>query len=164
MASNTKTNIRPEHRAGEKEKLDRHWRTLFLDTLAETSNVTASAEKAGVNPSRAYKVRRNEPEFREQWYEALLEGYEHLEMETLFRLRAGTGKDDNKFDIANALRLLMLHRETVAQQRALREEEDEESVLASLNAKIDKMREREAAVKQMLREEGMIPVEANDHD
>ncbi len=148
MGSQTK--IKPQLKAGEKDGLNRHWRGLFLDVLAETSNVSAAARMAGINPSRAYKVRRAEPRFRTDWQEALLEGYEHLEMETLHRLRFGTGKEDNKFDVANALRLLSLHKETAARAKALRDEEDEESVLASLNAKIDAMRAREAEVKRML--------------
>ncbi len=145
MASRSRTKIRTEQRDGEKPGLDRHWRSLFLDTLAETSNVSAAARKAGINPSRAYKVRRIEPAFRTKWQEALLEGYEHLEMETLHRLRMGvsSGKDDRKFDIANALRLLSLHSQTVAHERAIREEEDEEVILAELNAKIDAMRARD---------------------
>lgn len=162
MASNTKTKIRPEQRVGERDNLDRHWRSLFLDTLAETSNVTASAQMAGVNPSHAYKVRRNEPEFRDAWFAALLEGYEHLEMETLQRLRFGNEKDDPKFDIANAIRILTLHRETVARQRALQNEEDEESVLASLNAKLDLMRQREAATKDLLAESGATAIAPDD--
>ena len=146
MASRTK--IRTEQKDGEKPGLDRHWRGLFLDTLAETSNVTAAARSAGVSPSRAYKVRRSEPAFRAKWQEALLEGYEHLEMETLHRLRMGVdaGKDDRKFDIANALHLPTLHSQTVAHERAIRCEEDEEQVLAELNAKIDAMRARESQV------------------
>jgi hypothetical protein len=130
------------------------WRRIFLDKLAETSNVSEAARAAHIEPARAYKIRREETEFRREWYDALLEGYEHLEMEMLHRLRVGTGKDDNKFDFANALRLLMLHRETVARERALRGSGDKASVLASLNAKIDLMREREAEVKQMLLDEG----------
>jgi len=145
--------LRPEQRIGERPGLDRHWRGLFLDTLAETSNVSEAARTAKINPSRAYKTRRQDADFRTAWNAALLEGYEHLEMETLHRLRVGTGKDDNKFDIANALRLLMHHRETVARERALRGREDKDSVLASLNAKIDAMRTREAEVKQMLRQD-----------
>jgi hypothetical protein len=142
----TRSKIRDEFRKGEKDKLDRHWRTLFLDTLAETSNVSAAARKAGVNPSRAYKVRREEPGFAAKWGDALLEGYKHLEMETLHRLRMGvdSGKEDRKFDIANALRLLTLHRETVAREKAVRGHMDEDEVLASLNAKIDAMRACEA--------------------
>jgi hypothetical protein len=142
------TKIMPAYKEGEREHLDRHWRGLFLDTLAETSNVSEAARRAGINPSRAYKVRREESAFRAKWSDALSEGYAHLEMETLHRLRMGidAGKDDRKFDIANALRLLSLHRQSVAQTRALEGEEDEEAILASLDAKIDAMRAREAEI------------------
>lgn len=150
-----RTKILVELKVGEREKLNRHWRSLFLDTLAETSNVTASARQAGVTTSRAYKVRRCETEFATAWREALLEGYEHLEMETLYRLRFGTGKDDNKFDVANALRLLAIPRDTIVQERAKRADGDEESVLVRLNAKIDAMRSREAEAAKMLAEEGV---------
>ncbi|GAA0269993.1 hypothetical protein GCM10009127_07520 [Alteraurantiacibacter aestuarii] len=149
-AATKATKIKPQFKVGEKDNLNRHWRGLFLDTLAETSNVSAAARMAGINPSRAYKVRREEPAFAASWYDALLEGYAHLEMETLHRLRAGTGKDDNKFDIANALRLLTHHRETVAHERSIRSHQDEESILASLNEKIDAIRAREAQVKILL--------------
>jgi len=145
-----RTNIKPQLRENEKERLNRHWRGLFLDKLAETSNVAAAAREAGINPSRAYKVRRCEPDFARQWYEALLEGYEHLELETLHRLRMGTGKDDPKFDIGNALRLLALHKETVARERALRDDEDEDAILASLDAKIEAMRAREEEAARLL--------------
>jgi len=155
-----KTKVRPEQKIGEKANLDKHWRGLFLDTLAETSNVSEAARMAGINPSRAYKVRRAEAPFRRDWHEALLEGYEHLEMETLFRLRIGSGKDDNKFDIANALRLLMLHRETVARARATRDRQDEGSVLATLSAKIRAMREREVEVRGMLSPDDAAPDDA----
>lgn len=148
-----RTKIRPEQKTGEKDRLDRHWRGLFLDTLAETSNVRQAARAAGVNPSRAYKVRRREPDFARQWYEALLEGYEHLELETLHRLRMGVGKDEPKFDIANALRLLVLHKETVARERARREARDEQAILASINAKIELMRARERQAAQLLAED-----------
>ncbi len=151
--SRARTKIRPEQKEGEKDKLDRHWRGLFLDTLADTSNVSEAARAAGVNPTRAYKTRRNEPEFARQWYAALLEGYDHLEMETLHRLRMGTGKDDPKFDIANALRLLIAHRDSVARERARRDHEDEQSVLASLNAKLEAMRQRQLAANAMLEED-----------
>ena len=140
------TKIMPLYKEGEREHLDRHWRGLFLDTLAETSNVSEAARRAGINPSRAYKVRREESAFRAKWANALNEGYAHLELETLHRLRTGSDKDDRKYDLANALRLLSLHRQNVAQARAVEGEEDEEAILASLNAKIDAMRAREAEI------------------
>lgn len=145
-----RTKIPDAYRAGEKDDLDRHWRGFFLDKLAETSNVTAAADFAGVNPARAYKIRREEAEFARQWYGALLEGYGHLELETLRRLREGVPTDGPKFDIASALRLLALHRETVARERAMIENSDEASVLASLNAKLEAMRQNELALETAL--------------
>lgn len=132
----------------------RNWRRLFLDKLAETSNVTASADAAGISSSRAYKLRRSDPEFASAWRAALLEGYEHLEMETLFRLRVGTGKDDPKFDIANALRILGMHRETVATERQT-VDRDESAILASIDAKIEKMQAREKNVTRLLHQDGV---------
>lgn len=149
---------------GERSKLAPHWRTRFLNALAETSNVSQAAKSAEVDPSHAYKVRRQEDNFRRDWQDALLEGYEHLELETLYRLRTGTGKDDNKFDIANALRLLMLHRETIARARAERDQQDEESVLATLSAKIRAMREGELQVQQLLAEENAANEASYDGD
>lgn len=123
------------------EGLTRHWRTVFLAALAETSNVTAAATAAGVHLSRPYKVRRTEPEFARAWYAALLEGYENLEMEVLHRLRFGEARDGEiKFDNAGALRLLGLHRETVTRERAMRENEDLGVVRAAINAKLEQLR------------------------
>lgn len=140
----------PTQKTGALRRPRSQWRSQFLDTLAETSNVSQAARAAAITPSRAYKMRRADAGFRQDWYAALLEGYEHLELETLHRLRMGTAKDDNRFDIANALRLLMLHKDTVARERALRDADDEDSVLATLSAKINAMRAREAEVQQML--------------
>ncbi len=147
-----KTRIRPEQKAGERSDLNGHWRTLFLAVLAETSNVSAAARAAGVNPSRAYRVRREEAAFRLSWYAALLEGYDHLEMETLHRLRMGVeaGKEDRRYDIANSLRLLMLHRDTVVRERALRGNEDEEAVLAAINKRLATIRARETEIAKVL--------------
>lgn len=142
-----RTKIRSEHRKGEAEKLNRHWRTLFLDCLADTSNVSAAARAAGIDPARAYKVRREERSFAQQWQAALLEGYANLEMETVYRLRIGAEKDERKFDTANALRLLAFHRDNVLRERARQADEDEEAVLASINAKIDRMRARQKAAR-----------------
>ena len=138
----------------EKNTTRRNWRRLFLDKLAETSNVTASAESAGVDPSRAYSLRRSDPEFAAGWRAALIEGYEHLEMETLYRLRNGTGKDDPKFDLANALRLLGIHRDSVAGERQTGER-DESAILASIDAKFEKMQAREKNVTRLLHQDGV---------
>lgn len=140
--------IPERYKQGEDENLNRHWRGFFLDRLAETSNVTEAARFAGVNPARAYKLRRGSPEFAKAWHAALLEGYEHLEMETLKRLRKGTSPDEPKFDIANALRLLTLHRETVAQAKAMESNVSPAEVRASIDRKVESIRLQVMAEKQ----------------
>lgn len=145
------TKIKPQLKEGEEGPLNRHWRGVFLDFLAETSNVTKAAKEAGVNPSRAYKIRREEPEFAKLWRAALLEGYVHLEMETLNRLREGTAGEGPKFDIANALRLLVLHRESAAQAQAEQRNVSAAEVRASIDRKVEAIRRQ---VREERRREG----------
>lgn len=119
------------------------WRIEFLHKLAQTSNVTESAAFAGISPSRAYRVRRGDPEFAAAWRDALLEGYELLELETLGYLRAAD--PGRKMEVNGAFKLLGLHAETVARARALADTRDEQEVFDSIDAMIDAMRERAAA-------------------
>lgn len=128
---------------GRETPLSKHWRTYFLAALVETSNITKAAEAAGITPSRAYRVRQDDPEFRAQWMGALAEGYYNLEMELLGYLR--DPQPSYKMDVANALRLLDRHRHLVAQQRAMEDNRDEGEVLASIDAMIDQMRQRSIA-------------------
>jgi len=102
---------------------EKRWRRAFLGALAATSNVSASAKAANVPPSRAYEARRRDPQFYRDWQEALCEGYEHLEMALLQRLRegeikpaSGAKRGTRVFDNATALRLLVVHRESVSRQ------------------------------------------------
>ena len=125
------------------------WTKVFLGELAATSNVSASARKAGISTTTAYDTRRSSPEFNRAWQQALCEGYEHLEMELLHRLRtgevkpAGTAKRGMRsFDNATAFRLLAAHRDSAARQRAVRSNEDAEAIVLSINAKLEKMRQR----------------------
>jgi len=52
------------------------------------------------------------------------------------------------------LRLLAAHRETVARERAVKDEEDADAILLSINAKLSKMRERALAAKDEQRDGG----------
>ena len=122
----------------------KNWRQTFLARLADTSNVSAAAEAAQISLSWVYKTRREDPQFACQWFAALCEGYDNLEMDLLHRLRNGETKDDDnrKFDNATAFRLLGIHRQTVAREKAIQDNDDEASILASIDAKLDAMRER----------------------
>ena len=141
-ASRSRTKISDRLKNGQEPGLTRHWRGIFLDCLAESSNVSQSARRAGINPSRAYKVRREEPEFARAWLAALWEGYTHLEMEILRRLREGdtvtTGKD--KYDFANAIRLLNAHRENAARAQAEQRNVSAAEVRASIDRKVEAIR------------------------
>lgn len=141
-ASRTRTKIKNQLKQGEEPGLNRHWRGLFLDFLAESSNVSESARKAGINPSRAYKVRREEPEFARQWLCALWEGYVHLEMEVLRRLREGDNKarEKDKYDFANAIRLLNAHRENAVRAQAEQRNVSAAEIRSSIDRKVEAIR------------------------
>lgn len=126
-------------------------RTAFLEALAETSNVTASAVRANMPTQTVYKLRREDKRFAAQWREALFEGYDHLEMEVLGHLR--DPQPERKMDVTAAMKLLAAHRETVERERALREDDDEQEVLDSIDRFIDRMRVRRAANTAILDEE-----------
>lgn len=129
-------------------KIDR-----FLDALAATYNVTAAAEAASLSTSAIYRQRREDPAFARRWYAALAEGYDNLEMELLGRLRAGESSESSsgaasakapKFDTATALLCLTAHRESVAREKGRRTLAAEVTTIASINAKIDALCERQA--------------------
>lgn len=144
------------------------WEEVFLAHLAQTSNVSEAARTAGVDTSTVYKTRRTTPDFNRAWQEALAEGYDNLEMDLIRRLRVGelTGggpaKSRRKYDNAIAFRLLAAHRETVGRQRALRANEDEDAIIASIDAKLEKMRQRQIAMQADLDEDGVYRVDGDD--
>jgi hypothetical protein len=156
-AKKKQISITPSQRAeaGEEGRVPNNWRTYFLQALAETSNIALSAQRAGIAPSRAYKARREDPEFAGKWREALLEGYDLLEMEVLGWLR--TPDPSRKVDVAAAIRLLGAHRETVERHRALEEEENEQAVRESIDAFLEGLRQRRLA-----KEASLIETQAPD--
>ena len=138
--------VRPQHNTATKIE-------LFLARLAETSNIAAAAEAAELATATIYTLRRNDPDFARRWYAALAEGYDNLEMELLGRLRSGQDAGaaaKGKFDTAAALRVLAAHRESVMREKGRRTLAEEATTIASINAKIDRLRlateEGEAAI------------------
>lgn len=125
------------------------WGKTFLSELAVTSNVSAAARKAKIHTSAAYDLRRANPEFARKWQEALCEGYDHLELELLGRLRTGEVKPApgarrgvRSFDNGTAFRLLSAHREAVSKQRAINSTRDAAAIIVSINTKLETMRQR----------------------
>lgn len=125
-------------------QVNTRWRDHFLEALAQSSNVTNAAQMAGVDTSKAYRARTNEPEFARRWMAALAVGYEHLEMEVLRRLREGQIQTENgdKFDFGSAIRLLSSHRENAAQSKAANRNVSAAEIRASIDRKVEEIRLR----------------------
>jgi hypothetical protein len=134
----------------------KNWRDIFIARLGETSNVTAAAEAADISLSHVYKTRRADPTFARRWYDALCEGYDNLEMDLLHRLRTGRVEETDeagnpvKFDLSTAFRCLFAHRETVLKEKGRRSMVEESATIASIEAKIQAMRAREAEAERLL--------------
>ncbi len=130
--------------------LTKDWRPKFLTHLGETSNVSASARSAEIEPSTAYRARRDDPQFAHQWLLALREGYIHLEMEVLRRLREGDlkTKDEDKYEFANAIRLLAAHRDNAARAGAAQRNVSAQEVRASIDRKVEGIRRQVRAEKR----------------
>lgn len=92
----------------------------FLDLLAASCNVTASAEGAGFSKAALYKRRRDDPAFAQRWQAALEQGYARIEL--LLVQRAGEALAGHVPDpdaplavmtIKEAITVLQLHRSSV---------------------------------------------------
>ncbi len=100
----------------------------FLDHLAETSNVSLSAKRAGVSRSAVYRLRATCPAFSHGWQMAIATGYDELEFRMLKTARFGTIKPVKRpdgsigkateFDDAQGLKLLMAYKQSVEKARA----------------------------------------------
>lgn len=141
----------------------KNWPDIFINELAETSNVKAAADAANVSQSLVYKRRREDPDFARRWYAALAEGYDNLEMELLGRLRSGRLEDVDadgtrrKFDIGTAFRCLIAHRETVQKEKGRKTLEEEVATIQSINAKIDEQRAKEERAALLEAKRGNTP-------
>lgn len=100
----------------------------FLDHLAETSNVSVSAKRAGVSRSAVYRLRASCPAFSHGWQMAIATGYDELEFRMLKTARFGTIKPVKRpdgsigrateFDDAQGLKLLMAYKQSAEKARA----------------------------------------------
>ncbi len=82
--------------APRKSERDRDWterrQKAFLDHLACSVNVRASARAVRMSEPSVYRLRARSPEFRAGWDVALREGYARLEVVMLERAISGTVK------------------------------------------------------------------------
>lgn len=150
--------VRLQARKAGDESFDAGKKKLFIETLGRTANVTRSAKTAGISVSTAYRHRARFPHFAEAWFEALDHAYDVLETTMLeralrynFSLSEG-GTDTEEQDVriepfsnGDAMRLLKLHRDTVAARRAqisARAQSRPEAVRERLTEKLYAIHER----------------------
>ena len=110
----------PARAQGAAAPFDARARKIFLEHLAQTSNVAASARAAGISAQTAYGLRRRNAEFAAQWQAALTEGFARLESALLAEaLTAVSGRISDAALKSRAqkhrlgLALLALHRGSV---------------------------------------------------
>ena len=129
----------------------RYWRKRFLETLAATSNLQSAAKAANVPLARAYEVRRMDTDFARAWQAAIADGYITLELEVIRRLRDGDLKtaSGDKFDFANAIRLIAAHRDAMGRGGAQGEARNVSvaEVRAAIDRKIEDVQRRVARQK-----------------
>lgn len=154
--------------AGAMKKADREdgWtperRTLFMETLAATCNVSEAARKAGKDLSGAYYKRRRDAGFAREWEQALAIGYAELEGFMLRQVMFGSEAEDVMLDGEGAVkgrkirrehplgvgvRLLLAHQAQVARTRGdhLRERPDGDDAVERVRAVLEAIRARRAA-------------------
>ncbi len=129
---------------------DARARKLFLEHLALTSNVAASARKAGVASSRGYALKRKNPDFARDWQAALSEGFARLEAELLAEaLRTISGKVSDATLKSRAqkhrlaLALLAMHRSSVrGGPKPIAKADNSAEIAARVEAKLRDMQAR----------------------
>lgn len=99
----------------------------FLDHLAETSNVSVAAKRAGVSRSAVYRLRAISPAFSNGWQSAIATAYDELEIRMLKTARFGMLKPVKRpdgsigrateYDDAQGLKLLMAYKANVEKGR-----------------------------------------------
>jgi hypothetical protein len=124
---------------------------LFLEELARTSNITASAKAAGFTTKPAYDLKKKSGSFKAQWLEALSEGYARLEADLLAEaLRPASPhlKDmtlkQKQLKVRLGMALLAAHRNTVrgAEKPSPSRSRDPEEVKKRLAARFTAMNKR----------------------
>jgi len=130
----------------------------FLDHLAATCDVKASAAAIGVDPASVYYLRRRDAAFAAEWAEALLLGYQMLETRLVGHALAGRGTAEamprdglDPIDAHLALTLLAAHRNALAgvphkggpRLKRATEEETNAALMKKLDAIEKSMREEQ---------------------
>ena len=138
----------------------------FVETLADTCNVTLAAAAIGRSIANVYKWRGKDAAFRASWDRALAIGYSRLELMLLERAlhgvekvvvaRDGTSSVMREYPDRVALTLLRMHRETAAMAEESVDGREHDEACERIIAKLSRLKERDAADDKTREEAGGI--------
>jgi len=134
-------------------------RTRFLETLAESCNVSAAARAADMDRSSAYDLKDRDPEFQRGWGKALERAHSELGWRLLEICKDGAFRTEMSFDpktkeprqikvtrtdaVTVMVRLFDSHQAEVCAYRVTEGlSQDEEDVGARVRAHMDLLRKR----------------------
>ena len=124
----------------------------FLETLAESCNVTLAAETAGVSSTSVYRRRNQDATFRAAWGKAVATAVAAIEMMLLKRALHGVERPvDPKnleagvlthYDDRTALAMLRMHRDTAVEADRDVDATDYQEAVERIMARLARLRER----------------------
>ena len=144
----------PQRRAGRRSDWTKAMADRFVETLADTCNVTLAAASVGRSMSNIYKWKAKDASFRAAWDQALAVGYSRLELMLLERAlhgvekvvvaRDGTSTVMRDYPDRVALTLLRMHRESAALAEESVDGREHDEACARIIAKLGRLKERDA--------------------
>ena len=142
----------PKRRRPRKHEWTEAKERRFVETLADTCNVTLAVEAAGMSLTSAYNRRKTHAAFRAAWAEAIATAYQRLELVLLDRALNGTekivrrkdGSEEHMRDYSNtvALTLLRMHRDSAAEAMNEPEPADVDEIRQRLVEKLERLKLR----------------------
>jgi hypothetical protein len=143
---------KPQQRKASKRDWTKAKADAFLDTLAETCNVSEACRRSGVSVSAAYSRRKSDAGFRAGWLQAVGAAYQQLELVLLDRAFNGVekvvtrrdGSEERMREYSNqlGLTLLKMHRDTAAEAGTELPPENVDEIRERLVRKMQRLKQR----------------------
>jgi len=144
----------PKRVSGRRSDWTQKMSEQFVETLADTCNVTLAAASIGRSIANVYKWKGKDASFRAAWDRALAVGYSRLELMLLERAlhgvekvvvaRDGTSSVMREYPDRVALTLLRMHRETAAMAEESVDGREHEEACARIIGKLSRLKDRDA--------------------
>jgi hypothetical protein len=143
---------RPHFKKASKRDWSKAKACAFLNTLADTCNVSEACRQSGLPMTVAYRRRKADAAFRAGWLDAIALAYQRLELVLLDRafngvekvIRRKDGSEERMREYSNqlGLTLLKMHRDTAVEANTELPPEDVDEIRERLIQKLRRLRER----------------------